>query len=354
MAGKNKAKIEKIRAIRQGSNLNRLIIMFGGLLILIFVLLIAILSWQSRHERPQDVPEESDAPLVYPGDPDSGREQEVFLYFRRRNGGYLAPQRRSIVINSDETPEIAAVRELIKGPDSTYSGMNRLLPANTSIVRAEGRGDVFYITFDRELMRLQDSENGMDATFLRERRKLMLYSIVNTISNVGRYAKVQVLIDEHGSGYGVRPKSSDFGLNAETESDLLSALPFNETLLLNASNTAELLLAEIKNGNWRDIYTYYLTSTAGDDPLPAYADLDSRLQERPVRLSEWRCESVAEENTADSYLLRYELAYMLEDGQMQVRQHIPVRMVWEGGRWKMPYSVFERIVEWPLPDGTES
>ena len=324
-------------------NVTRRVLLLGVLLLALLLLFIVLLSWRWS-KKDSEATQVGETPVIYPNDPEAGNVQEVYLYFRRGNGKYLAPQRHEIVVNANETLETAAVRALIEGPGRQAAGVRSLIPSSAAIVKAEGKGDIFYITFDRELLRLESNERGLDFSPVNERRRLMLYSIVNTVTNIGRYAQVQILVDENNSGYGSKKLLSDFGLQATAENQLLGPVGFDETVLLNASNTAELILQGIRDGEWEYIYTHYLSRQSGEEPLPALLQMEERIKGLPGKLVEWRRESVAEENAPNSYLLRYELRYMLEDGQLRQRYHVPLLLVWEDGQWKMSYEVLGRIV----------
>lgn len=349
MAKKTDERInDGIRTFKRQGNLALRIVLLGVLfLLLLFALIFALSSRQNRLANESALSNPAATPFINPSDPEAGRNQTLFLYFRQQNTDMLVAQKRQITVNTEETPEEAAVRELIRGPGNDASELLRLIPATAEIVRAEGKGDIFYITFNRNILLLEGSEQGPDSSISLTRRRLMYYSIVNTITNVGHYAQVQVLIDDDSTGYGSQPAVSDFGLLIGNETGLLAPSSYEETVVLNAKNTAESILRTIRDGNWQEVYARNLSTMGETETIPDLAEMQERLQDQSYVLVDWKREGQSEETVEDEELFRYELIYTLPDGQYQRRLHIPVSMVWESGRWKMPVSVFLRIVEWP-------
>lgn len=108
---------------------------------------------------------------------------EVAMYYGNKTGNKLVAHTVTVSCDSKHTLEESVLKKLIKGPKSDkYSST---LPENTVIKNAYTRNGVCYVYFDKSF-----AEN-----ILNVKDDIMIYSIVNTLSELTYINKVQIVID---------------------------------------------------------------------------------------------------------------------------------------------------------------
>lgn len=110
-------------------------------------------------------------------------KMEVTMYYGNKNGDKLVAQTVTVSCEPKCTIEESIMSALIKGPDSDkFLGT---LPENTIVKNAYTRNGVCYVYFDKSF-----AENIFNV-----KDDIMIYSIVNTLSELTYVNKVKLVID---------------------------------------------------------------------------------------------------------------------------------------------------------------
>lgn len=314
---------------------------------LVVVIILVLVAMQMRQEEAESAEEASARPtpaILNPDRQDAGVGQVTYLYFRWDDSQLLLAQAREVTVKVNETPEEAAVQALIDGPQTSAARLTRLLPADASIVRAEGRGDTFYITFDQALVRSQSvGETLPTENSLRDRLRLIAQSVANTVVNVGNYARVQILIDYEDNGYGEPPSSYEFGFSQQEDGGTLPPLPYDGSVVCNARNSLNQLMEAFQNEDWQKIHSNYLLGDSGTSTLPSAQEFREEMDTLPYRLMEWELAGELTDVPANEAQYLLNLTYIYPDGRQASRQNIPLRFYESAGVWKVKESAFMRI-----------
>lgn len=115
--------------------------------------------------------------------PISENSLEVILYYPNKEMEHLVPEIRVVSLSNEKTEEIA-VNELLKGTEE--KGLKSIIPKDTEILSLDIVEDIAYISFSSELL---------DKDYEEEEEAFIIYSIVNTLTNIPTINKVQILID---------------------------------------------------------------------------------------------------------------------------------------------------------------
>lgn len=114
------------------------------------------------------------------------RQTLITLYFKNKETGKLAPEARMIdskVLLNDPYGEL--VKLLIEGPKN--ESLERVIPEGTSVNSIEIKKGIVYIDFSEEFTKTGD----MGA----EEESKIIYSIVNTLSELTEVTGVKILIN---------------------------------------------------------------------------------------------------------------------------------------------------------------
>lgn len=111
--------------------------------------------------------------------------REVVLYFSSADGKKLVPEKRKIKITDQQPIEQYIINELIKGTNGRKT--KSLLSEKTVLVSADLEDNVCYLNFRSDFLKINEGKN--------EHEKLVIYSIVNSLTELKNISRVQFYMD---------------------------------------------------------------------------------------------------------------------------------------------------------------
>lgn len=149
--------------------------------VLVFIILIVFLF--TGCENYNIVKEDSENyPIISPF-PDK-EQKEIILYYPDIEYDYLITEFRKIEVEEGKKIEEIVMREFLKGPKTNRA--KTLVPKGTELISIDVINGVAYISFTDDLINKDLSEKD---------EALLLYSIVNTITEIKDIMNVQILIE---------------------------------------------------------------------------------------------------------------------------------------------------------------
>lgn len=129
--------------------------------------------------------------------PDTQKQVDAVLYFRYQDSPYLTQESRRISVKHTESLERALVQALLDGPAGASDLSVRLFPKGTEVLNVLEEGGRLFVTLSKQAQEPMNDENtysqtARDAALLR--RRLAMSSLVNTLTEYGKFRDVQVLI----------------------------------------------------------------------------------------------------------------------------------------------------------------
>ncbi|MDD6564033.1 MAG: GerMN domain-containing protein [Clostridiales bacterium] len=115
----------------------------------------------------------------------SSEMMEVTLYFADSSGKKLKPEKRTIKITDQQPVEQYLINELINGTESKE--LKSILSKKTVLVSADVDENICYLNFKANFL---DDNSGTT-----EHEKLVIYSIVNSLTELNTISKVQFYMD---------------------------------------------------------------------------------------------------------------------------------------------------------------
>ncbi|GAG66150.1 unnamed protein product [marine sediment metagenome] len=109
-------------------------------------------------------------------------EITILIYFSDDQAEYMKGEYRTI---SNDDPVKNAVNELLKGPNS--ANLVALIPEGTKLLNAEVKNDIAYVDFSSDILK------GASGGSILQR--FIIYTIVNTVTEIDEVDAVQILID---------------------------------------------------------------------------------------------------------------------------------------------------------------
>ena len=109
--------------------------------------------------------------------------KELNLYFTNEEGNQLVPEARQVYYNGNTPIEKVIVEQLLRGPGE--SGHYATLPSDTRIVGVSVADGIAYVNLGKQFV---DEALQVDA-------QIPIYSIVNSLIDVGNVSQVQISIN---------------------------------------------------------------------------------------------------------------------------------------------------------------
>lgn len=111
--------------------------------------------------------------------------REVKLYFANSEGNALVPEKRTIKITDQQPIEQYIINELIKGPNDKKS--KSLLSGKTVLVSVDVEENICYLNFKSDFLKINQGTEKYE--------KLVIYSIVNSLTELQTISRVQFYMD---------------------------------------------------------------------------------------------------------------------------------------------------------------
>lgn len=261
------------------------------------------------------------------------KETKVKLYFRYLDTDMLAAETRTIQSYSNQRVENAVLWALLAGP-SRESGLTRIIDSQTMVISVKDEGDTLIVTFSEEFLRKSSNLPdgwGEDAALREEeylKKRLAVYSVVNTLCGMGNYSHVQILIDTDFTGIGKKVNRSSFGFveDAQNKNKPLPPLGFEGSVVLNAENTVRTVMKALITQDWQRVYQFLSAKTESGLSRPLYDSVARTLQQNAARI--YSCEVTGVSYSADGKraVVFVDLSFELPNGTKISKSSAPVKL----------------------------
>lgn len=210
---------------------------------------------------------------------------DVTLYYRSKGTQLLGAQQAQLDIRREETIATSIVRQLIDGPQSTSGALEGLFPQGTTLISATAEGTTAFITLSRAFLGKPDGAptDWEDLAVWQEeaalRRMLAVQSLVLSLTEDGRYQRVQVYIADNDDAVPERIDMAYFG--SDSTGTVLGACSRDESFLLTPQRV---LVGVLDCWQRKDYATLYAALVSGRETLPTQAAFEATMRELDVSL----------------------------------------------------------------------
>lgn len=273
------------------------------------------------------------------------KETKVKLYFRYSDTDMLAAETRPIQAYSNQRVEQAVLRELLSGP-SQGTGLTRVIDSQTRIVSVNNEGDTLIVTFSEEFLR--DSSSlpdgwGEDAALRNEeylRRRLAVHSVVNTLTGMGDYSHVQILIDFNNTGIGQKVTRASLGFVEDTENKNkpIQPLAFDESVALTAGNTVNAVMRALTAHDWQTVYLFLSAKTESGLNRPLYDTVAGSLQLNAAKLFSYEVVGEIYGSDGKRAVVFVDLNFELPNGTRISKSSAPVKLRAVNEQWVIDHD----------------
>jgi hypothetical protein len=283
-------------------------------------------------------------------EPPTALRQTYTLYFPMANRYALSGESRLLTVEQPGRIEDALIAALLKGPGATQNSLRAVINPSAKLVSVTESRDNLYVTFSKEFLdpvmpELDDVSEEKRKEIRNTMLRLAAYSVVNTVTELGRYTRVQILIDMDGSGEGTRPTRAEMGFSAGDSPDgnqLLNPLPRNLDSVYSPSTAAAGVLTALLEQDWYQLVSLIALS----DPQTGQTRVDeATLNAQLVARNPSLMSYTVQDSTCSS---DGQTAVVLVDVQLSSKSSgltdIPLRFLREDGAWKLTYASLELLL----------
>ena len=264
----------------------------------------------------------------------------AILYFRYLDTNMLVSETRSVDVAVDASVEEMALTELVNGPSSEKLDLRPVFGTNIKLLDASpSQGNEYlFITLSKEFLDVPadyPADWERDAQLYQtvmQTRRLALYAIANTVTEIGNYSKIQLFVATTENNVGVRIKRSDVGFTGEGADQPLGLIGREYSVLLTPKNACNLALQAIANSNWKTMYLYITDAAA-----LKYDTIVETMDGMQIALESYSLnyESV----TLDGKTAIVGINIKMKIGEKSiVKEDLPIKLQRENGVWKVKYQ----------------
>ena len=272
---------------------------------------------------------------------------EVTLYYCYRNEFLLAPETRAIDVPVSDTIEAAVIRELIAGPSADKDELSSLFWEGVELVRVNSTGDYLFITLSEDFV---VTEPNIEDVVIEEgtaanQKCLAIYSMVNTIIEMGTYSRVQLYVDRKGTGQRITLEEAGWPIEPGDEPgdylDLLGRTDAigngNDPILLTPENTVKEALDSFAKKDWERLYNFTAYSSPDGTIKPEIEDFSEALAAKGNVLDSYDTVGVSVAANGQTAIVMLDYTIKTREGDLHTETNIPVMLVREKDIWKLTY-----------------
>ncbi len=296
---------------------------------IVLVLIIAVCGCAAVQE---ETPEKN-TPDINPKAESANKDtSKVTLYFSYKGQQLLAGETRSIDVPVSEKLEQAVIRAIIEGPSADRNQLVGLFWDDVQLVNVKNNEDILFVTLNEAFIATESPAPVLGEGTVTDRKKLAIYSIVNTITEMGTYSSVQFYVESKSGSRRITEREAGF---SDSEK-VLDRLSWDNTWILTPEKTVEEALDSYYKKDWTELYDYTAYMNLDGTVKPDSEDFNAVLAETDNALDTFRVSGVNVASDGQSAVVMLDYTIKNRNGDIN-KQKVPVKLVREEEIWKISY-----------------
>ena len=263
------------------------------------------------------------------------------LYFRYYDEPMLIRNPLTIETTPQQQPEYYAISALISGALGQRKEITDCFGKKTALLSTKSEGEYLYVTLSDGFLSDTVGENDEQT---RINRKMAIYSIVNTVCEMGNHSFVQIYLSQNG--VILRPDSFEMGIAESKEASApLGPLSRETELILTPSNVVKRGLSLYSSTEWSKLYYYLGDKDSAKEKLPILEEMTQEFQYLNLIMTDFSVE--------DNYTVSEDGKTAMVQVTFRVRSantgytvtNVPIEVVYKGRSWLISYESLLRHLE---------
>lgn len=266
-----------------------------------------------------------------------GGKIDATLYFRYLTEPMMTGVEQTFTVTAEKTLEEMVVQALIDGPQDNQYEYGSLINPDTKLVGVKDQSGYLSITLSSEFLDSVDQDIESDA----QRRRMAVQSIVNSITAIGNYSRVLLLIDQNNTGNGERLTYAEAGWDEYGERTI-EPLQRDTAVILTPESVLDIVMQTIIEKD-HDRLEYYLADRDYDGTAcPSRAEFAEILNAKASIVSFSRTGSATISGDGEFAVVLVDITYVDSSGQPTELKALPVRMI-KGDVWKASFQSLDTM-----------
>lgn len=261
-----------------------------------------------------------------------GSKVSATLYFRYLSEDLLAGVEQEFTVTAENTIEELVVQALIGGPQDTQYQFNALISPDTELVSVKEQSGYLSVTLSEKF--LEKMSQSIESEEMR--RRLAVQSIVNSITSIGNYSRVLILIDESGNGNGERLTYAEAGWEDKGERTI-EPLSLDDSVILTPERVMEIVMRSVVEKDYERLGYYLAERDYDGQNCPSRSEYTELLSTKPSIVSFEMANPVITSGNGKHAAALLNLTYIDSGGHTVELNDLPVRMVYQDV-WKVSFS----------------
>ena len=306
-------------------------------ILLISITAVLLLSGCVGILNPNDSEEEENPILA--GDTTEQKPVSCMVYFSFADKNYLVGQQHLVSVPETRRAEEIFLEELISGPKTTSNELQPVINPNTRVVSVSDNNGLLFVTLSAHFLTPLSGvpenwrESGEWLALVMQQRRLALYAIVNTLTQTGKYSKVQLYIDYDGSSQGERPTRGEIGFNDENSEKLLEPVGRNAQIILEPDTSVLLFMQSFAEKNWEEA-SWYAEPEKENGGQESLANEFSLLD---LTLADFDITSMTTSYDGQSAIVTIDYFIRAKDGLEYQNTDVALKIIRVDDIWKIAY-----------------
>ncbi len=212
-------------------------------------------------------------PVPPQGDEVPTGELECMLYYRYKQEGLLAATTARLRPTPSISIEQAIVERLIQGPGEGRYDLTASIHPQTRVLSVRENNGYLSITLSEEFLMVPGTTGAwempegtyVDQTLIN--RQMAVYSIVNSITELGVHSQVMIQVAENTSGSSARIKRQQAGFSSSREQPI-NPLTRDTSLIYTAERSLRYALDALVGRDWETLSAYIAVRDVDGEAAP--------------------------------------------------------------------------------------
>lgn len=278
----------------------------------------------------------------------------VMLYFKYAYSPFGEPllcgEEQQIEVAANETLETAIVKALVLGPKGADE--TPVINPDTKVLGVTRNKDCYFVLLSSEFLEpyglAQESKSDPEAVAVAMgNQRLAVYSIVDSLTELGTCSRVQILIDVDGKGNGQRVSRKDLGFTGDNADQPIEPLGRNGSLIRTPARSLEEMIKLIMNGDFASVYKGVAKNSDGSGETASQDELTAMIGGKKSTISTYEIldETVAANGRTAVVTINVSVKFGTGTGMELRRTLLPVKMIREDEVWKVAYMSLQNIFQ---------
>ncbi len=267
----------------------------------------------------------------------------VTLYFGYRGEDLLAGETRKINVPVSDTLEVAVLKALIGGPSADRDELARLFWDGVELVGVSSNEDILFVTLSDKFVSTDPGEISLVEGSVSDQKRLAIYSIVNTVVEMGKYSRVQIYVDREDNEMGERITRGEAGWS-DDQGAYLEPLAREAALVLTPENTLREALESFAMKDWMRLYEFTAYTSPDSTVKPDTAAFSDALTAAGNGLESYNITSSNVSSDGKTCVVMLDYSVRTKERGTIDRKDINVVMVRANDIWQLSYTSLVKLL----------